>query len=356
MDVYVKLPLLLTSLDDSVNHALYSIYKIDIEKLKFIAESFLNDNRKEEFYTSLIENMNTLDIENAELLIQIIRCVFKIAPEISMDESYVDLDERTLNFDKIMKYEVDELGLVTASNVASHGGFEFYSQIEPEKQASVRMQMQDSDHVRCQVVINYVIQTLLFTPGYRKYTTATLIQYIAPMFMLLTQGELCRGDTPQTLSYNYVGYIIDLVVRSRTITYWQKYYIKDLQNYVKSKNGDSHLEFFAETDPKTRAQKLLNRMSKQYSALKQINFDEIYSIVNEHKIETIYGQFYNYPPTYMNDIQKSESLLAFAQFIMSKESKAQLQNEINNSELKDENKSNYNNLLKSVFNNPNLQL
>lgn len=340
-EVYITLPLLLTNVDRTKeNQALHSIYKVDINTLMSISKSLVEGEWS-------LDDMNHLGMKDgeAELLKGLIQGATHFSEEMSMKEEYIHWDTIALDFDRLTKYSVNNLGLLVDAVPTEYESYKFYSQIPTEEaQLYVRQQLNDTDYIRCQAILNRACKILLFKPKHRVYTLTGVMQQLIPFMKLLSKSTLCQGDEKETLLYNYIGYAMDLIVRSRVTSYWQDDYIKDLQNYKISK--DSLISLFAEPDHRIRFKLFVAKLREQFPA--DVSYEELDAILKSYIVSTEYGKFYNYPPTYFMELNKSKSFWSVSQIVSSQEYRNRIKKDIQESDVPKDVKEKYENVLDKI--------
>lgn len=222
----------------------------------------------------------------------------RLSKDFDLEDDYVDLTTECISFDIIRHYKtVPRTGILISAEPVTIDGYQLYSQLPRnnhyENVLKVRKQTNDTDYMRMQYYLSCFEKMLTFQPGYCLSRTMK-VSNLALFYLCL-----CSGSIPiSTYSHidiksNIIGYVIDLIARSRCMQSWlrdesSQKLIKDM---VKNYDPDNHIIQLCQLPtPKQRAKYVLNLLAKKPELsefAKQLNYDILVSLLqkNTHTIE-----------------------------------------------------------------------
>lgn len=192
----------------------------------------------------------------------------KIAKEMDVDDEYIDVTTEGISFDVIRNYICHpETGILMSAEPTMINGIQLYSQLSNDNDIlMVRQQTNDTDFMRMQYYLSQFEKILAFKPGYvynktMKLANLTLF-YLCIIDASKPIDKMCSVD----LKANMIGFMIDLIVRSRVIQAWQRdESSRKLLNDM-NKNHDSDnpiIQICKMSKASQRAQYVLNLLGKQ---------------------------------------------------------------------------------------------
>jgi hypothetical protein len=251
-----------------------------------------------------------LDYMKLDKVVGLMSYILKFYEETNLDGDYVNVDSKAISFDKIRRYHVNPNNgiLESCEDVSTADGYELYSQIEnPEDHKRIREMTNDTDFNRIQYVLSCLEQFLLFRPGYILNTTIQVIN-LAYLYSLIYLSSLpIKSSCSNDLKGNIIGYVIDVILRSRVINHWQRNpnSAKLLSDLTANYNKDHIIVKMCRLDSaRERAKLIISLFSKHSKQLiEQLNYDKYIELLKENA-QTIEKEQY-----YVFNIQTVYSLI-----------------------------------------------
>lgn len=192
----------------------------------------------------------------------------KIAKEIDVDVEYIDVTTEGVSYDIIRNYVCDPTtGILISAEPLAINGMQLYSQLPSDEAVlEVRKQTNDTDFMRMQYQLAEFERILTFVPGHvfdktMKLTNLSLF-YLCLIDCSRPIDKMCSVD----LKANIVGFMIDLIIRSRCIQAWQRDKSSQKLLHDMTQNHDKEnpiIKLCQMTKPSQRAQYILQLLSKQ---------------------------------------------------------------------------------------------
>lgn len=251
-----------------------------------------------------------LDYMKLDKVVGLMSYILKFYEETSLDGDYINIDTQPISFDKIRRYNVNPTNgiLMSCDDVRTADGYELYSQIpNVEDHKLIREMTNDTDFNRIQYVLSCLEKFLLFRPGYILNNTVQAIN-LAYFYSLIYLSSLpIKSNCSNDLKGNVVGYVIDVIVRSRVINYWQRNpnsakLLSDLTaNYHKDHFIVKMCRLNSSRERAKLAISMLSKHSKQIT--EQLDYDKYIELLEENA-QIIEGKRY-----YVFTIQSVYSLI-----------------------------------------------
>lgn len=184
-------------------------------------------SNQHEISTEILDRLSLTFEEGDEAsdVLDWMKAITTTADKLQLSDRFVDMGATPPpQSDKIKKFVNDpETRLMVGCRDVPYMGYHFYSQIEdPEVVRRVRLACSDTDYNQMQLYLKYLENMLLLTPGYICEDT-TKITNIALVFLLhVIDSRPIEGKSTNDLRGNYLGYLMDFLLRSRLIHAWQR--------------------------------------------------------------------------------------------------------------------------------------
>lgn len=286
--VIINVPLIYVSADDipSKDRIVPNLRVVkyeELESLITIASRISSADKKEtmELSNKLLnylishknDNVSNEDSMNAsiEAIADYIKFHGEMTNEIDLDDDYVDPTTDCISFDVIRQYIVNpENGVLVSAENTSINGYQLYSQLPEDRYFEhvmhIRQLTNDTDYMRMQYYLSVFEKILTFQPGYcfnstMKITNLSLF-YLCLYTVSMPIDKLCSYD----IKSNMIGYMIDLIARSRCIQAWQRddSSKKLLKDMILNHNNENHIIQLCQLPtPKQRANYILNLLAKK---------------------------------------------------------------------------------------------
>lgn len=245
-------------------------------------------------------------------LMTLIQTFTSVSKQLDVDEVYVDIGTKGLSFDRLHMYNLDSnSGLLISTEEVEFEGKRLYSQFKDSKDMErVAKILHDSPYNRIQRQLKFFEQTLIFTPGYLYNSTVQWLN-LSLLYMCLYQSSYpiknrCRTD----LKCNMLGYIVDLIVRSKAVHHWQRNH--NSRQLLKDLKANYKLQYWVELvqleTAKQRAHFFLAKLKDSrngYELAKAINYEAYENYLNNIDRVTVDGrQYYIFNSSFVTQIIK----------------------------------------------------
>lgn len=285
--VIINVPLIYVSADDvpskdKVVPNLRVIKYDDLEQLITIASRISSADKKQtmEISNQLLNYLISHKSDNAsegatnssiDAIADYIKFHGELTNEIDVDEDYIDPTTDCISFDIIRQYVVNpENGVLISAENTTVNGYQLYSQLPEENYfdnvLKIRQLTNDTDYMRIQYYLSVFEKILTFQTGYCLNSTMKITNlclfYLCLYAVSLPIDKLCSYD----IKSNMIGYMIDLIARSRCIQAWQRDASsqKLLKDMILNYNNENHIIQLCQLPtPKQRANYVLNLISKK---------------------------------------------------------------------------------------------
>lgn len=305
--VIVPLPLICVNCDDRADDRAiknYRVIRYDVlEKLmneaKHIeAAGYLDQLEISERFVKEMIASNKQSAETQRML-SCITMFGDLGRSIDVDDTFVDASTEGITFDPIRKYENDKTGLLVRHTLTPYAGLSFYSQFGDNStiKAQVQREMNETDLNQMYYMLECFEKSLLFDKT-RMYNHTVKVTNLCLFYLSLIDNSLpienmCDSD----LKNNILGYLIDVVVRSRVITKWRLNPCSRnlIQDMVRNYDGRNHMVMMCKLETaRERADYILKALSKSPETSKAVaglSYSE-YEHVLERSAYTINGEKY----------------------------------------------------------------
>lgn len=230
-----------------------------------------------------------LDYMKLDKVVSLMSYILKFYEETNLDGDYINIDSKAITFDKIRRYNVNSANgiLISCEDVSTADGYELYSQIENlQDHKRIREMTNDTDFNRIQYVLSCLEKFLLFHPGYILNTTIQIIN-LAYLYSLIYLSSLpIKSNCSNDLKGNIIGYVIDVIIRSRVINHWQRNpnSAKLLSDLTANYNRDHIIVKMCKLDSaRERAKLVISLFSKHSKQLiEELNYDKYIKLLEEN--------------------------------------------------------------------------
>lgn len=305
--VIVPVPMICVNCDDLQDDQAiknYRVIRYDVlqelmNKAKHIEAAGYIDQLEisERFVKDMIDsNKQSKDTEH---MLNCVTMFGDLGRSIDVDDTFVDASTEGITFDPIRVYKNDKTGLLVSHAHTTWRGLSFYSQFgddEPLK-ARVRREMNETDLNQMYYMLECFEKSLLFHKtrvcNYTVKVTNLCLFYLSLIDNSRPIENMCDTD----LKNNIMGYLIDVVVRSRVITKWRlnpcsKNLILDM---VRNYNDQNHMVVMCKLEtPRERAEYILKALSESpetHKVVANLSYGE-YEKVLEQSAYAINGSRY----------------------------------------------------------------
>lgn len=242
-------------------------------------------------FINIIIQTSAQSVDDISHIMNFLKFAAQLGKDIDVNDNYSDINTNGISFDIIRKYVTDQTtGILLSANPIVHDStIQLYSQLSNEQNVlNIRKLYNDTDFNRIQYYLTCFEKTLMFRPGF-VYSRTVKVTNLALFYLCLLNhsrpiDKLCSND----LKANFLGYIIDAILRSRVIQAWQKEASskKLLSDLVKNYDKNNHILNLCQLNSaKMRAQYFLNQLSKKPELSEYINH------INYKSYETLIDKF-----------------------------------------------------------------
>lgn len=324
--VIVQLPMICVNCDDrGDDRAVKNFRVIPYERLerlmneaKHIETASYADQLgiSERFVKDMVgSNKHSRDTE------QMLKCITMfgdVGRSIDVDDTFVDASTEGITFDPIRKYENDRTGVLVRHTHTTWRGRSFYSQFGDDValMARVRRKMNETDLNQMHYMLECFEKSLLFHKT-RLYNNTVKVTNLCLFYLSLIDNSLPVENMCDTdLKNNFLGTLIDVVVRSRVITKWRLNHCSRnlIQDMVRNYDGKNHMVAMCRLEtPRERADYILRTLSETHETRKAIaglSYGE-YEKVLEESAYTINGdRYYVFKSKFVHGIVATQGFAA----------------------------------------------
>jgi hypothetical protein len=176
----------------------------------------------ENLMTILINSNKEKSNENE--ILQFLSFTTKIGRDMDIEDEYIDsMNSSCISFDVIRQYVNDPTTtLLVSANPRNWGNATFYSQLNDNQEVIMRARAEcnDTDMNRFHYCMKMFEKTLKFESGFVYNKTVKLMNLALMYLCLINNSNPIKCMSSNDLKSNILGYMIDVVVRSRTIQAW----------------------------------------------------------------------------------------------------------------------------------------
>lgn len=280
--------------------------KILLELVTMVRQVLDNSVDQCEFSTLLMNRLVSMHSRDINNLLDFMNKITAMSRNLDLDDGFYDLTSTNVSFDRIRNYIVDaDTGVLKSAEPTTYDNtYQLYSQLmhiaptvhngeTPETmQQKIREATNDTDFNRMQYYLMCVEKFLLFREGYVCENTAKLGNLALFHLCLLSESKPILNYSSNDLRGNILGYMIDMVVRSRLVQMWQRYPATSRLLNDMSRNYDSnnHLVRLCQMRAsRDRAQYILNSLKSikdgnANSLSDNLNYDMYFETLQKFKI------------------------------------------------------------------------
>lgn len=247
------------------------------------------------------EKQNEGDSADISYIMEFLQFAVSLGKDFDIEDDYADITNIPVSFDVIRKYENDvNTGILLSAEPHDFNQVPLYSMLRdnPAATQQARALMNDSDYNRIQYYLASFEKTLCFQPGHVYSHTTKVINLALFYLCLLNESRPIANHCSNDIKGNILGYIVDLVVRSRVIQAWQrdqgtKLLLSDMRH-----NYDSRapmVQFCQLTSARERGQLFMNLLKQRPDLQKfseQINFELYINNLNKFKLNINNSEYY----------------------------------------------------------------
>ncbi|KAG8362553.1 GbNV_gp36-like [Fopius arisanus] len=176
-----------------------------------------------EIWQKLIDIVATLDTRTEEMqeILEFLAMITQNAKDLEMEDDYVDSMNVGLSFDVIRNYQNDpNTDLLINYEPTVWNGAQLYSQLNPQQQIQARAETNDTEMNRFLYCMKYFERVLAYEPGYVFNRTIRQTNLALSYLTIVICSRPVIGKCDNSLKANYLGYMIDTLVRGRVLQAW----------------------------------------------------------------------------------------------------------------------------------------
>lgn len=284
-----------------------------IENLRLIDESVLMEimtvafdvasathDRSIEIWKTLVQMLmrfGARSTSSESQVLNFLNYISEFGKDLDVDDDYIDVESRAINFDVQRVYANDpSTGLLIGYTDVP--GALLYSQLANEESvAAARRANNDTRLNRAYYCLERFERTLKFEPGFVLDKTIKMANLALVHLCLVSASRPLRYMSGNDIKSNMLGYIIDLVIRSRVIQAWQRNESSRRLMADLVRNYDSRhvmVNLCRMTSARDRAKYVLQQFStieRLQELVKCLSYDE-YERLLERTVVEINGQRY----------------------------------------------------------------
>lgn len=258
-----------------------------IEQLE-ISERFVKD--------MIALNKQSKETEN---MLNCITIFGNLGRSIDVDDTFIDASTEGISFDPIRVYENDKTGLLVGHAHTTWHGVSFYSQLGDDEQlkARLRQEMNETDLNQMYFMLECFERSLLFHKERVCNHTIKVTNLCLFYLSLIDNSQPIENLCDTDIKCNIMGYLIDVIVRSRVITKWRQNPCSKnlLLDLVRNYDGQNHMVAMCKLEtPRERAEYILKMLSESPETQKvvaNLSYSE-YEKVLEYSAHIINGSRY----------------------------------------------------------------
>jgi hypothetical protein len=318
--VVISIPLLYVHTDEfnGVDQVTPNYRVIDYDVLESLVKTAIQINTAkrddqieicDQFIKDIItkSGTNSTNTKDLEAIVEFLKASVKICKDLDIEEDYTDITTQGLSFDVIRQYVVaEDTKILQSAEPTTIEGLQLYSQIPQNSENyggyleyvnHIRKLTNDTDFNRIQLYLSTFEKTLTFTPGFVYSHTVKLINLSLFYLCLMCSSRPVKNYCSNDIKGNLLGYIVDVVFRSRVIQAWQKdpKTKKLLADMIKNYDDRNHIIQFCQLNTSRERAQYFSNILKNKPDLKalisQLNYDSYMEILETVKM-TIDGQNY----------------------------------------------------------------
>lgn len=265
-------------------------------------QEYMDVQRKawREMISILVSDSGHNPTYNRSTLMEFVDMCITFTKHINIDDLYLNTTNIGLGFERIRRYTNNKnTKLLETVEPAVYNGCHFYAQLEPKQVEEARRVNNDSDVNRMYFCLREFEKTLLFREGYALCTTLQMINMGMFRLCLVFKSYPIEGQSSTDLRSNALGWIGDLVIRSRLFTYWQRYPVCQsmLVNLRNSYPVDNPLVALSKIKiARDRAQYILSLVKRSNSEFmhlfNDLSYDDYEKVIESARITVTPGQEY----------------------------------------------------------------
>lgn len=175
-------------------------------------------------------------IDNEDDVLTFLTFASKMGKDLNIDDEYIDSTTNCISFDVIRKYINDpQTRLLLTAEQSPWNGTQLYSQLNANDFTQARIENNDTDMNRYLYCMMCYEKILKFEQGYVFNKTVKVANLALFYLCLLSKSRPIQYLSSNDIKSNILGYIVDLIIRSRVIQAWQneassKILLSDLTN------------------------------------------------------------------------------------------------------------------------------
>lgn len=231
---------------------------------------------------------------------------------IDVDDTFIDASTEGITFDPIRAYRNDKTtGLLVSHAHTTWCGLSFYSQFGDDEQQlkeRVRRQMNETDLNQMYYMLECFEKSLLFHKTRVCNHTVKVTNLCLFYMSLIDNSRPIENMCDTDLKNNIMGYLIDVVVRSRVITKWRlnpcsKNLIMDM---VRNYNDHNHMVMMCKLEtPRERAEYILKALSESpetHRAVASLSYSEYEKVLEQSAYTINDGRYYVFKSQFIHSI------------------------------------------------------
>lgn len=238
--------------------------------------------------------------ETANIVQFVNKLANKLVGETPPDSQFTNINTIGTSHDIIREYVFCN-GIYRDAVIKPYEQYKLYSQIhDPELIKHIRMIRNDNEISRALYSLKQLELYIALEPTYLPHTTHEISMAIIYLMVLASVSHPIIGEGDEDLVTPYVGYMIDILARTRLIESWRKFPTTKLfmQDLSKNFNTSAILpKICRKSAAKERAELVLNLLNTNHTnnlcdqRLKTLKYDKYMEVV-ETQLVTHNGELY----------------------------------------------------------------
>lgn len=227
-----------------------------------------------EYSTNLLNRLVNRHSKDVNNLLDFMNKITAMSKSLELDDNFYDVTATNISFDRIRSYNVDpDTNILVSAEPTTYDHYQLYSQVQtamlhaddqPDAiNLRIREATNDTDFNRMQYCLMCVEKFLLFREGYICESTAKLGNLALFHLCLVSESRPILNYSSNDLRGNILSYMIDMVVRSRLIQYWQRFptTARLLNDMSRNYDNNNHVVRLCQMkSARDRAQHILNSL------------------------------------------------------------------------------------------------
>lgn len=205
-------------------------------------------------------------MENEDDVLTFLTFASTMSKDLNIDDEYIDSTTNSISFDIIRKYINDpQTTLLLSAEQLSWNNAQLYSQLNSNDVTKARIEYNDTDMNRYLYCLMFYEKILKFEQNYVFNNTVRVANLALFYLCLICKSRPIQYLSSNDIKSNILGYIIDVIVRSRVIQAWQKQASSKILLSDMTNNYDEKQLMVAICrlpTAKLRAKYILNQLSK----------------------------------------------------------------------------------------------